>query len=265
MLANLVAALLIAALTPSSPVQAETSGTLLNVSRSSTDLASSSSARAFPSECDGSAYYATCSSCSELMVCLGPFRDVRSCAESDPSKPFCVNGACTGEAVFNEDCPAPVMTCTGKGFFPDAYLCDLYHYCHAEGQQSDVYQCPPNYVFNVNTNQCKQRTKDADCVRVQCDPKKIFVSYGSSKSHYAFCSSDGVVMLKCPAGANFDGFLSCVFQCTKEGNYADDSDPSKFYQCYTNSAKKLTAIARECSGGKVFSEKEGFCVKPESA
>lgn len=122
MLANLVAALLIAALTPSSPVQAETSGTLLNVS--STDLASSSSTRAFPSECDGSAYYATCSSCSELMVCLGPFRDVRSCAESDPSKPFCVNGACTGEAVFNEDCPAPVMTCTGKGFFPGGFKID---------------------------------------------------------------------------------------------------------------------------------------------
>ncbi|XP_065090527.1 uncharacterized protein LOC135711580 [Ochlerotatus camptorhynchus] len=249
--------LLFAALLSLSVAQLEVPGKLI---RSSSYQ--SISPLAFTLMCDGVSVYSSCSDCNNVLVCLGSASAEKNCKVASPSTPFCVDGACSATPNTADGCFPPSLTCTGVGFYPDPSNCQIYHYCEGIDQDSSVYECAPNYVYNAATNLCKQKVYAADCVTVQCDQRKVFSNYGTSKQYFAYCefTADVVTsisMLQCAPYSNFDG-TSCVFTCPKAGNF-QHSDATKYYQCYL-SGGKFVYLVQSCTTGKNFDQERQVCI-----
>ncbi|XP_001662772.2 uncharacterized protein LOC5576618 [Aedes aegypti] len=255
--------LLVCALIQLSTAAVEVPGKLL---KSSSEGSFVAFAAATEPTCDLVSVYTTCKDCNNVLVCLGSTQSTKNCTAATPSTPFCVNGACSASYDSASGCTPSGVTCTGVGFYPDPKVCQIYHYCEGVDQESSVYECPPNYVYNAETTLCKQKIYAADCVTVKCDPNKIFVSYGTSKKYYAFCQFENDVaksiqVLKCPDNCNFDG-NSCLFKCPGTGNYAH-MDPAKYYQCYYSGAV-LTFTTQTCPSGKNYDKDLRVCVTPKT-
>ncbi|XP_062555447.1 uncharacterized protein LOC134220405 [Armigeres subalbatus] len=251
--------LLICALIQLSTAAVEVPGALLKSSSVATFAAV---AAAVAPTCDKVSVYSTCNDCNEVLICLGASEDTRDCSVTSPSTPYCSNGACSAMPDSSADCLPDGIVCTGVGFFPDPKNCQLYHYCEKVSDKSSVYECPPNYVYNAETSLCKQSSQAKDCITIQCDLSKIFVSYGTSKKYYAFCQYDGttvksISILKCGDNSSFDG-TTCVFKCPAAGNYAH-ADPSKYYQCYS-SGGQLVYTVQSCTTGKNFDQSLKVCI-----
>ncbi|XP_038111333.1 uncharacterized protein LOC6047124 isoform X1 [Culex quinquefasciatus] len=214
----------------------------------------------FPQTCDPVGIYTVCTTCSSTMVCIQGDMTRKACPLD---KPYCNNNVCSTTISSEYGCTPDPLKCTGIGFYPDPKACQFYHYCEAVGDPSTVYDCQPNNVFNAATLMCKQRKLATDCVTVTCDPGKIFQSYGTSKTYFAFCSGSpvGIEMLKCDTNYVFNG-SGCVFQCPKEGNFAHHN-PEKFYEC-VYSGTKLVAMEISCPEGKEFDAVIGICLTPSA-
>ncbi|XP_062555445.1 uncharacterized protein LOC134220403 [Armigeres subalbatus] len=218
-----------------------------------------------PETCDGSRMFSTCSGCESVSVCLGDTMDWRYCPYINSEKPFCNNGECSATPGY-DDCPYS-LSCNGEGYYPDPRTCDTYHYCEGKYQASSVYKCPTNYVFNPETNFCKRKQKEADCMKVTCNPDEIFSRYGTSNRFFGYCRYPGmgpfsydVSIYKCPDGTIFDG-KTCSFECPAEGRFPDASDNRGYYECYFLEDEKLTAVYQQCPSGRVFDAKLGSCIQ----
>ncbi|KAL1400652.1 hypothetical protein pipiens_007253 [Culex pipiens pipiens] len=180
------------------------------------------------------------------MVCIQGDMTKKACPLD---KPYCNKNVCSTTISSEYGCTPEPLKCTGIGFYPDPKACQFYHYCEAVGEPSTAYDCQPNNVFNAATHMCKQKKLAGDCVTVTCDPGKIFQTYGTSKTYFAYCSGSEIEMLKCDTNYVFNR-SGCVFQCPKEGNFAHH-DPKKFYEC-VYSGTELVAMEISCPGGKEF-------------
>lgn len=224
---------------------------------------------AFPSneECDGSRYFSTCGSCDSVNVCLGDNTDWRFCKQMTPDKPYCNNGECSATPTYQEYCP-PSLYCTGSGYYPDPNNCDIYHYCEGKYSMSSVYKCPSNYVFNPETNFCKRKQQESDCVKVKCSPEVIFSAYGTNKRFFGYCRYGSglypydVEIHRCPEGTEFNG-KTCSFQCPAEGRFPDSSNERGYYECYYSDNEQLAAVHQVCSSDKVFDAKLATCIQQQ--
>ncbi|XP_058836950.1 uncharacterized protein LOC131693267 [Topomyia yanbarensis] len=215
--------------------------------------------------CDGIFVGAVCRSCSEALLCIGATSFNSDCGAISPNMPNCNNGECSDIAL--EGCTTlyPPITCTGEGIYPDAISCRIYHYCTTVGSRSDVYTCPTGYVFNADTGLCKRNSSASDCVVIKCPASSGYGTYGTSKTYYAYCLYSGspaavtdIYIFKCSTGAIYDGTL-CVYQCSKEGNFANTGDATTYYQCYISSGK-WKADLLSCPRGKKFDATKQVCV-----
>ncbi|XP_062541815.1 uncharacterized protein LOC134209801 [Armigeres subalbatus] len=215
-----------------------------------------------PQSCDGSQIFSNCGSCDAVNVCLGDTMDWRYCPYINSEKPFCNNGECSATPSYGEDCPRSLY-CNGE----DARACDIYHFCEGKYQMSLVYKCPNNYVFNPETNFCKRKQKEEDCMKVTCNVDEIFSRYGTSKRFFGYCRfynmgpySYEVEIHKCPEGTLFNG-KTCSFECPAEGRFPNVADTRGYYECYFSANDTLSAVYQQCPSGKVYEEKRGSCVQ----
>ncbi|XP_019526432.2 uncharacterized protein LOC109398504 [Aedes albopictus] len=255
--------LLVCALVQLSTAAVEVPGRLV---KSSSAVSFSSFAAATEPTCDGFSVYTVCSDCNNVLVCLGSTNSKKNCTATSPTTPYCVNGACSASYDSAGECTPSGVTCTGVGFFPDPKVCQNYHYCEAVGEESSVYECPPNYVYNAETTLCKQKVYATDCVTVKCDESKVFVAYGTSKKYYAFCQfansvATSIQVLMCPDGYSFDG-SNCVFKCPGAGNYGH-MDPKKYFQCYYSGSQLIYTI-QSCPSGKNYDKDLRVCTTPKT-
>ncbi|EDS39894.1 conserved hypothetical protein [Culex quinquefasciatus] len=206
----------------------------------------------FPEVCNPTGHYVQCNSCSSYMVCLSGMQTSGPCPAE---KPFCNNNACSATPDYSA-CPVPSLNCTGSGYYPDPKACQFYHYCDGNGANSDVYECPRNYVFNPVTTLCRQNV-DIRCDSVQCDPDKILQRYGNSDNYFVFCRDQEILMAKCDDFHVFNG-TSCEFLCVHEGRYPHP-DSSRYYQCYFFESK-LVSQEMTCPLNKVYDARRGVCL-----
>ncbi|XP_055532647.1 peritrophin-44-like [Wyeomyia smithii] len=213
--------------------------------------------------CTDVSFESGCSSCSVMKQCLGSLGAAETNCTLSASTPYCNGGACSAIPNLDDGCEAKQMECTGEGIFPDPTTCQLYHYCSRSGADSDVYKCPADYVFNADTGKCKRPFSSADCVTIKCPAVTGAGTYGTSKTIFGMCINSGttiskILVFQCPTGATFDG-KKCVYQCTKEGNFADSSNASKYFQCYISGGKYVFE-SKTCLNGKKFDATRQICV-----
>lgn len=215
--------------------------------------------------CDGTRMFSTCGSCDAVNVCLGSSMDWRYCRSLTPDKPYCNNGECSATPSYNEYCP-PSLYCTGTGYYPDPTTCNIYHYCEGKYFTSSVYMCPKNYVFNPETNLCKRKQQEGDCMKVTCRPEEIFSAYGTSKRFFGYCRYGGqgpypyeTEIYRCPEGTEFNG-KTCSFQCPDEGRFPDNANPRGYYECYYSDSDELIANSQICPSDRVYDAKLFTCV-----
>ncbi|XP_058831736.1 probable endochitinase [Topomyia yanbarensis] len=215
--------------------------------------------------CDGTSSGTGCKSCTVSLLCVGATEVPTDCVATSPTTPNCNNGACSATAAEGCETQAKPITCTGEGVYPDAKNCGIYHYCSASSSPSDIYTCATGYVFNAATGLCKRNGSASDCVVIKCPASSGYGSYGSSKTYYGYCVYSGtppavtdIYMFKCSTGATFDG-STCVYQCSKEGNFPNTNDSKTYYQCYVVSGKWKADLV-SCPSGKKFDATKQICV-----
>lgn len=138
--------------------------------------------------------------------------------------------------------------CTGVGFFPDIKNCSQYYFCHEKAANYELYACPPNYVYDQKSLNCK-RTEHINCVEINCSENiDEFVVYETDPSVYVYCTTNGIgeVMyriLKCQKpGEVFNEIeQKCQFECVADGRFPDPEAVNYFYECgtYCNFRKRL--------------------------
>ncbi|EAT35166.1 AAEL012644-PA [Aedes aegypti] len=222
-----------------------------------------------PGNCsDGTGKTSICSSCSSQSLCFGgnaiaevacpgsnPYCNPGNVEASCSNLPAVGCGATGGAQVSSIVCPA-------LGVLPDPANCKVYHVCRNLQQNSDVYQCPPGYHFNLTTKWCRSDQVD-QCVRVTCGTTSGFVYYGNSRQYFALCVvANGVTtsyIMKCPDRATFSMTSnSCVYQCAGQGNFENSNDPTSFYQCYVVNGSYVVALQR-CPANTTFKESLQYC------
>uniref|UniRef100_A0A1Q3FR02 Putative conserved secreted protein n=1 Tax=Culex tarsalis TaxID=7177 RepID=A0A1Q3FR02_CULTA len=207
--------------------------------------------------CEATGHYVQCDSCSSYVVCLAGLQSNSGCPAN---KPFCNNNKCSAFPDYRA-CPVSSLNCTGTGFYPDPKACQFFHYCQAVGNQSDVYECPGNYVFNPETALCRRATNESSCFIVHCDPNKILQRFGNSTKYFAYCREQEILMAKCDDFNVFNG-SRCVFECPKEGLFAHP-DPARYYSCYFV-GEQLVAQQVYCPYNRVFDSSRGVCRVPNA-
>ncbi|EAT35176.1 AAEL012641-PA [Aedes aegypti] len=176
----------------------------------------------------------------------------------------------TKSEITTPSAPNTAILCTGFGIYPDPYDCSRYHYCPAAGEESWDQLCPPNYGFTYksaalsSTFPCKLIIFPSDCTAVDCSTASIFKPFDSSKLHYAYCYTEEVSrhptisVFKCSEGATFDG-STCVFNCLREGLFANTVAPTTYYQCYRSGLRLVSKLV-SCPAGKQFVESLKTCI-----
>ncbi|XP_065090520.1 uncharacterized protein LOC135711575 [Ochlerotatus camptorhynchus] len=217
---------------------------------------------------DGTGKISICSNCTSLSFCFGgnPIAEA-TCAGSNP---YCNPGDVAASCLTTpaNGCGAPAGTvsaivCTALGVLPDPNNCKIYHVCRNMQQNSDVYQCPPGYHFNLTSQWCRSDQAE-QCVQVTCGTTSGFVYYGTSRQYFVYCSLvNGVPspasIFKCPNRATFNlTSISCVYQCPGQGNFENSNDPSSFYQCYIVNGQYVVTLQR-CPTGTTFKEALQYC------
>lgn len=224
-----------------------------------------------PGSCsDGTGKTSICTGCTSFSFCLGgnPSPEI-ACSASNP---YCNAGSVEASCSTS---PAPgcapagggvtqasAIVCLALGVLPDPTNCGVYHVCRTLQQNSDVYQCPPGYHFNLTTQWCRSDLVD-QCVRVNCGTTTGFVYYGNSRQYFALCLvANGVAtpyIMKCPNRATFNmNSYSCVYQCPGQGNFVNSNDPSTFYQCYITNGNYVVTL-QKCPTDTTFNESLQYC------
>ncbi|KAL1394491.1 hypothetical protein pipiens_011916 [Culex pipiens pipiens] len=214
--------------------------------------------------CDGLGHYSTCTSCDTVQVCLGTEVTSRHCGSLSPDKPYCNNGQCSGVPTFEGACQPQPIWCSDEGFFPDPFVCQMFHYCQKGGFPSEVYQCPGDSVFNPDTLECRKRENDAQCMVINCKANEVFSKYGTSERFFGYCAmqvgyATAVRVFRCAEGTKFDG-QKCVYDCTTEGRFADVRSQYIWYECVRNEAGQLESITNKCPWGRVVDINLGVCI-----
>ncbi|KXJ82877.1 hypothetical protein RP20_CCG010733 [Aedes albopictus] len=222
-----------------------------------------------------------CIGCQTYKVCTGQPTDDTDSKERCPSdKPYCesTSGTCSETAdnsikqcssgsTDNSTTPTTTFKCTGEGKFPDPFSCDKFYYCNEQGADGVPNDCPPNYSYNVTSQQCTQTA--GACQLIDCSSEYVFNEYPTDPQYFYYCktgasgSQSEIYLFSCGSGAKFDVCSEqCVFECTSEGLFAKASNPNKYYQCYSENGS-LKYIERSCPvENQVFDEMVQFCVYP---
>ncbi|XP_055532648.1 uncharacterized protein LOC129722867 [Wyeomyia smithii] len=206
-------------------------------------------------------YDTGCKDCLTQTQCMGNANQIDSACPA--FAPNCYKGSCSTTIDTASGCKVAKIKCTGEGVYPDPNTCQAYHYCSAAGEDSDVYTCAVGYVLNPATLKCRILSNSADCVTVKCPAATGLVAFGTSKTYYALClytnnALSQVLMFKCSTGATFDG-KTCVYQCSREGNFVDSNNSAKYYQCYILNGK-WTYENLACPVGKKFNATQQICL-----
>uniref|UniRef100_A0A1L8E484 Putative peritrophin-like protein n=1 Tax=Nyssomyia neivai TaxID=330878 RepID=A0A1L8E484_9DIPT len=188
-----------------------------------------------------------CKDCYNTALCLGsdPPLKVQNCGDLNPSTPYCVNNFCsatrseTDTTCVNQ--PKSDFVCTGVGYYPDPNKCTRYYICPGPHPEVAVaYECPTNYVYKSKARGCGRKQNTADCATVDCSktPNELG-TYLKDPAYYYFCSKTDketrTIVFKCPDEENMEfdvKSVSCSFRCTKEGNFVNVQDPTKYFYCY---------------------------------
>ncbi|XP_023713218.1 uncharacterized protein LOC111867506 [Cryptotermes secundus] len=212
----------------------------------------------------------TCYNCSSAPFCVpladgdflnaGPY----NCADADPSKPYCTDGACSASASSecSPDAPESEFLCTDDGYFPDPNDCQKFHFCI--GSTSTTFTCSENFVYSHEKVSCIRRRASSDCAVIKCTYKTQFqyVIYPKDPNVYGLCVRDSpTIVLKCAEGEEFDIKTSkCTFICKKEGLFPVKGDSRKYRECISISSNKYQLVDRECPVGSKFDSDKERCV-----
>ncbi|XP_055527753.1 uncharacterized protein LOC129720318 [Wyeomyia smithii] len=185
-------------------------------------------------------YDSGCKDCFTQTQCMGSAAKIDSACPA--SAPNCYSGSCSTTIDTASSCKVAKIKCTGEGEYPDPNTCQAYHY---------------------STLLCRKSSNSADCVSIKCPAATGLVAFGTSKTYYALClytnnALSQVLMLKCSTGATFDG-KTCVYRCSREGNFVDSNNSAKYYQCYILNGK-WTYDNLACPDGKKFNATQQICL-----
>ncbi|XP_062557717.1 uncharacterized protein LOC134222572 [Armigeres subalbatus] len=216
-----------------------------------------------------------CISCQKYKVCTGqPEDDTDSMEPCPDATPYCeaATGSCSASpdnsvvqcsSDTSNNTTTSSFKCTGEGKFPDPLSCAKFYYCAASGVDGVSNDCPPNYSYNVTSQECQLAA--GGCQVVDCSSQYVLVEYPTDPQYFYYCKTSSaqseVFLFSCGSGSKFDVCSEqCVFECTTEGLFAKASNPNSYYQCYSEDGT-LKYIERSCPvGGQVFDETLQFCI-----
>ncbi|XP_001846753.2 uncharacterized protein LOC6036755 [Culex quinquefasciatus] len=230
---------------------------------------------------------AVCASCTVIKVCIAAITITAMVADNTnpkktcpPATPFCsMSTTVTGAVCQKTPDPAeascaqakPAFTCTGIGFYPDPYSCQVYHFCSAQGAPPQDYDCPEGYKFSSKTSGCVAQAGKCPTVTCPSAPAatSIYLPYPDDTQFYVYCTYDTTVtptkvtplMFSCGLGSAYNPMTDqCEYKCMKEGNFVDTANPRQYYQCYLM-AGKLVYKDKICKADEKFSVPDNACVK----
>lgn len=178
--------------------------------------------------------------------------------------PYCDQGACVATTKSAECAalvaPAPAITCTAVGFFPDVVDCQKYYYCAAGAEVGSwnvtSYVCPLGFAYNFETNTCEESSER--CRTFTCVANQM-VTYRPNPAYYGYCSGNtpvGMSIFKCPDTKhmiyNLNTF-ACEFNCEEDGYFPDVLDEARYYHCIEDNGV-FTSSHGVCPGDLVFRE-----------
>lgn len=89
--------------------------------------------------------------------------------------------------------------------------CTKYLFC--KDGKGQVFECPPNYVYDHSKNMCKKKSSEADCTVMKCTNPNSFITYAPDPSIYAWCNDKlQPIVLKCEDDVN-EWFDPKSFSC----------------------------------------------------
>ncbi|XP_039435142.1 uncharacterized protein LOC120417249 [Culex pipiens pallens] len=201
-----------------------------------------------------------CSNCTTFSLCLGG----KSIGEipCGSATPHCVQGdveaTCSDHPASECDVVERpwYITCPSVGVLPDPVHCDHYHNCSQRDSPSELFQCPPGYIFNTVTQTCRSRSVQK-CAESPCRAANTLVPYGPSHMYYVLCvprkESESVeqqlepYIFRCPDRAPFNVTTqACEYRCVTQGNFADSLDLNSYFQCYRKDDGGFVALKKGC-------------------
>ncbi|KAL1394366.1 hypothetical protein pipiens_012009 [Culex pipiens pipiens] len=232
--------------------------------------------------CDGTRQ-AACTGCDSIKICTTSdpaFEDTNPRAECPAATPHCSMSTSVTGAVCQKTPDASIaecaagnanFKCTGVGFYPNPYSCQIYHYCSGPGAVPENYDCPTGYRFSSKAGACA--LSNIPCPTFSCKADNVDTLYQTlpaDTQYYVYCAYDRAVtpaklmdtfVFSCGQGATFSPTAGkCVFTCPKDGLFVNSANPTQYYQCYLMNYRYVYKDL-VCAVDQKFDEAQRRCIQ----